>query len=218
MGKSPVTQYASIVIYIYINAGFSSHVRWHQRVAAILEPEIHLSSFNQKITRNISEPKVFQPKKNTLKSLEIYPIYANISSSVQQPCRQQSRRGRFAEAGQHRKAQDLKPHENWSCSWENHGKTLGTSPNFRGKNGAGTMGTLGKFCQLTGVHGKIVGRPIKNCLFWKLIEMGDLAASHVRLPEGKWSMVVCFLDVTTFWLVHMVHLLVFVCEDISMFW
>ena len=64
----------------------------------------------------------------------VYPIYPHISRPVQQPCRQQSCHGRFAEAGQHRKAQDLKKtHENWSCSWENHGKIMGKSGENHGK-------------------------------------------------------------------------------------
>lgn len=68
------------------------------------------------------------------------------------------RRGRAASQG----AGPEKTHENWSCSWENHGKTVGKSPNFRKKTEL-FMGTMGKFCEVTGgVHGKIVGKPIQE--------------------------------------------------------
>lgn len=150
----------SICIYnhlLYINAGFSSHVRWHQRVAAILEPEIHLSSFNQKITRNISEPKVFQPKKHIRLTGDISHLSSHfeIGPAAMSPAEppRSLRRGRAASQG-------AGPEAPWKLelfmgkSWENAWNIA----QFSRKNGAGTMGTLGRFCELTGGHGKIVGK------------------------------------------------------------
>ena len=62
---------------------------------------------------------------------------------------------------------------------------LGKSPPFLVKNGAVHWKMLGKSRILSLKKMKNHWTIVRTDCSCKIIEMGDLAASHVRLPEGK---------------------------------